>query len=152
MRRLPAYLLLAMVPWLLSACRYDPAGDEPMDPPSLYRTWWSRTESCSGLSGDFDRVRWQVVAGHSFQCPSGQCAGHWSSSHEIFLAQDWTMNEMVVRHEMLHELLQRGGHPTPPFGSGCPLTWATWPGDHNPPETQSQSIARTAPAPQIPID
>ncbi len=59
---------------------------------------------------------------------------------------------MVVRHEMLHELLQRGGHPTPPFGSGCPLTWATWPGDHNPPETQSQSIARTAPAPQIPID
>jgi hypothetical protein len=38
------------------------------------------------------------------------------------------MDEMVVRHEMLHDLLGRPGHPDPPFGSGCPLTWATWNG------------------------
>jgi hypothetical protein len=34
---------------------------------------------------------------------------------------------MVVRHEMLHELMRRAGHPNPPFGNGCPLTWETWP-------------------------
>jgi hypothetical protein len=39
------------------------------------------------------------------------------------------MNEMVVRHEMLHDLLDRAGHPDPPFGNPCPLTWATWQGD-----------------------
>jgi hypothetical protein len=33
---------------------------------------------------------------------------------------------MVVRHEMLHELMRRSGHPNPPFGHGCPLTWETW--------------------------
>jgi hypothetical protein len=33
---------------------------------------------------------------------------------------------MVVRHEMLHDLMRRSGHPNPPFGSGCPLTWETW--------------------------
>jgi hypothetical protein len=35
---------------------------------------------------------------------------------------------MVVRHEMLHDLIGRSGHPNPPFGEGCPLTWATWNG------------------------
>ncbi len=59
---------------------------------------------------------------------------------------------MVVRHEMLHELLQRGGHPTPPFGSGCPLTWATWPGTHDAPQTQPQSVVSTTPTHQLPID
>jgi hypothetical protein len=38
------------------------------------------------------------------------------------------MDEMVVRHEMLHDLLSRPGHPDPPFGKGCPLTWNTWHG------------------------
>lgn len=42
------------------------------------------------------------------------------------------MNEMVVRHEMLHDLIGRPGHPDPPFGSPCPLTWATWHGDPSP--------------------
>jgi hypothetical protein len=36
------------------------------------------------------------------------------------------MDEMVVRHEMLHDLIGRPGHPAPPFGQGCPLTWETW--------------------------
>jgi hypothetical protein len=38
------------------------------------------------------------------------------------------MDEMVVRHEMLHDLLGRPGHPDPPFGVGCPLTWESWNG------------------------
>jgi hypothetical protein len=120
-RLVPASILLGVI-----ACGFDPAGDAPMDPPAVYREWWARTEACSGLSGDFDRVRWQVVPGYSFSCASGACAGHWEPGHEIFIAADWTQSEMVVRHEMLHDLLNRSGHPDPPFGIGCPLTWATW--------------------------
>jgi hypothetical protein len=121
---------LAPLPLLLAAlaCGFDPAGDKAMDPPAVYRDWWAKTEACSGLSGDFDRIQWQVVPGHSFSCASGACAGHWEAGHEIFIAHDWTQNEMVVRHEMLHDLLNRSGHPDPPFGVGCPLTWATWNG------------------------
>jgi hypothetical protein len=110
------------------ACGFDPAGEKPMDAPAVYREWWAKTEVCSGLVGDFARVQWQVVPGHSFTCSSGACAGHWEPGHEIFIAGDWTQNEMVVRHEMLHDLLNRSGHPDPPFGVGCPLTWTTWRG------------------------
>ncbi|MBA3258729.1 MAG: hypothetical protein H0T68_04600 [Gemmatimonadales bacterium] len=117
---------------LLGACDFDVAGSAHMDAPVVYREWWSRTEECSGLSGDFDRVEWLVVPGHSFECSSGQCAGHWRRGHQIYLADGWKMNEMVVRHEILHELMNGGGHPNPPFGQGCPLTWETWPAGAEP--------------------
>jgi hypothetical protein len=113
---------------LLGGCGFDVTGEQPMMAPDVYRIWWDKTEACSGLSGDFDRVEWLVVPGHGFTCSSGQCAGHWESDHRIFIASDWTRNEMVVRHEMLHDLLGRPGHPSPPFGQGCPLTWDTWKG------------------------
>lgn len=46
----------------------------------------------------------------------------------IFLATDWKMYEMVVRHEMPPKLIGHRGHPNPPFGEGCRLTWETWGG------------------------
>lgn len=110
------------------ACGFDPEGDVPLDPPPVYREWWVKTEACSGLSGNFDRLTWSVVDGPSFSCSSGQCAGHWSKDHHIYLAGEWAMDEMVVRHEMLHDLIGMPGHPAPPFGQGCPLTWETWNG------------------------
>jgi hypothetical protein len=118
-----AGLLLA-----LTGCGFDPEGDRPLDPPPIYREWFAKTEACSGRTGDFDRLRWSVIDGHSFSCSSGECAGHWRTNHHIFLAGDWVMDEMVVRHEMLHDILDRTGHPDPPFGDGCPLTWASWNG------------------------
>jgi hypothetical protein len=32
----------------------------------------------------------------------------------------------VVRHEMLHALLGRQGHPSEYFVTRCGLTWASW--------------------------
>jgi hypothetical protein len=123
MRALAPVLLLT-----LAACGFDVAGERPMAPPAIYRRWWAETEACSGRSGDFDRIEWVEVPGNSFKCSSGECVGHWESSHMIFVASDWKMHEMVVRHEMLHELIGRPGHPDPPFGERCPLTWSTWSG------------------------
>lgn len=34
----------------------------------------------------------------------------------------------VVRHEMLHALLDRGDHPPEYFVSRCGLTWESWDG------------------------
>jgi len=119
-------LSLVVLATLLVACGFDPAGSQPWEPPAVYRQWWAETEACSGLSGNFDRVEWMTVPGASFPCSSGDCVGHWDPDHKIFLASDWTLHEMVVRHEMLHDLMRRSGHPSPPFGAGCPLTWETW--------------------------
>jgi hypothetical protein len=128
-RSVPARLVLAAsLLMVLSACGFDPEGDVPLDPPPVYREWFAKTQACSGLKGNFDRLTWSVIEGPSFRCSSGQCAGHWSKNHHIYLAGDWVMDEMVVRHEMLHDMIGIPGHPAPPFGRGCPLTWETWNG------------------------
>lgn len=110
----------------LTACGFEPSGESPMAAPTVYREWYARTERCSGLKGDFERIRWYEVAGDGFDCPSGRCAGRWNKDHRIFIAGAYRGNEMVVRHEMLHDLIGHSGHPNPPFGRGCPLTWTTW--------------------------
>jgi hypothetical protein len=113
----------------LGGCdRFAPEDAVVLVPPAEFQTWWARTEQCSGREGRFARVRWFVVPGDSFACPSGRCVGRWEDDHTIYIAAGWLHDEMVVRHEMLHDLLDLPGHPNPPFGIGCPLTWSTWPG------------------------
>ena len=139
MLRRPRFPLVALAT-LLAACGFDPAGSQPWEPPAVYQTWWAETEACSGLSGNFDRIEWMIVPGESFPCASGDCVGHWDPGHKIFLASEWTEHEMVVRHEMLHELMRRSGHPSPPFGNGCPLTWETWPVSQDAASTPTSSL------------
>jgi len=136
------HLRLVAFATLLTACGFDPAGSEVVEPPSVYREWWAKTEACSGLTGDFDRVEWMIVPGESFACSSGECVGHWDPGHRIYVASDWAHHEMVVRHEMLHDLMRRRGHPSPPFGSGCPLTWESW--------AASQATTGMTPATPVP--
>ena len=130
---------------LLSACSFAPEGDQPMEPPSEYRAWFAATEACSGRSGNFDRIVWHVVDGESFECPSGRCVGRWNDNHHIYIASAYRVNELVVRHEMLHDLLGRPGHPNPPFGEGCPLTWESWRTQTGPELAGSGRRAATAP-------
>jgi hypothetical protein len=111
-----------------SACVFEPEGAEPIAAGAEHREWWARTQSCSGLSGSFERLRWFVVPGRDFACPTGRCIGRWEPGHRIYIAEAWVESEFVTRHEMLHDLLGKPGHPDPPFGNGCPLTWESWPG------------------------
>lgn len=117
---------LALCCTAIGACGFEPEGAVPFDPPPAYRTWWAETEVCSGKRGDFSEIRWAAVPGRAFTCPSGTCVGRWEPGDRIFLADAYREHELVVRHEMLHALLGRSGHPNPPFGHGCPLTWETW--------------------------
>lgn len=123
---------------LVGACGFEPDGERPFDPPPVYREWHARTQLCSGVRGDFERIRWFVIEGDGFDCPSGRCAGRWQNEHDIYIASEYLLNEMVVSHEMLHDLLGKPGHPDPPFGDPCPLTWDTWIQGDGP--TQGRSI------------
>jgi hypothetical protein len=107
-----------------------PAGAQAMAPPTEYQDWWVRTESCSGKAGSFSRIQWYVVPGaETFQTELGPKVGLWihsSAGVQIVVAGDYLENELVVRHEMLHALLDREGHPVKYFQDLCGLTWDTW--------------------------
>ena len=119
-RRTGSPLALGVV-LLLTGCNFAPDGDAPMTAPPEYREWFSATEACSGRTGNFDRIVWHVVEGESFDCPSGRCVGRWNDNHHIYIASAYQRNELVVRHEMLHALLQTGAHPTNQFVEACHL-------------------------------
>jgi len=107
-----------------------PAESARMLAPMEYQQWWARTEACSGLTGDFDRIDWFVVKGaETFQTADGPKVGLWSHSDKgvrIIVAEAYAENELVVRHEMLHALLDREGHPAEYFEHRCGLTWESW--------------------------
>lgn len=111
---------------LAAGCAFEPEGAHELSAPPAFDAWWEATTACSGLSGSFAEIRWFAVPGQAFDCPTGRCVGRWEPGHRIYIAEEWLEHEMVVRHEMLHELIGKAGHPDPPFGTGCPLTWESW--------------------------
>jgi hypothetical protein len=109
-----------------AACGYEPNGAAPLDVPPIYRQWWAEIEQCAHKQGAFDRVHFWVIKGDKFPCPNGPCAGHWSSPHDVYIAETWVYNASLVKHEMLHDVLGTGGHPVNVFGANaCDVIWAT---------------------------
>ena len=98
-----------------------PATAEALTPPAAYADWWRATEDCAGLHGDLSRITWFVVPGRtSFTYGAAQYDGYWwNGVHWILLAGEKVENPLVVRHEMLHELLGRGDHPAEYFQGRC---------------------------------
>jgi hypothetical protein len=107
-----------------------PDGAMPIAAPAAYRAWFDRTESCSNLRGRFDQIQWYVVpAVETFPTAAGPKVGMWEKSGgsaRVIIAGRYVDHEMVVRHEMLHHLLDREGHPAEYFVQRCRLTWDTW--------------------------
>ena len=95
-----------------------PTGAVPLEAPAHFREWWASTEQCSGLTGSMDIIRWYVVPEvSSFETDIGEKVGLWIKTPTdavIVLAESYADHELVVRHEMLHQLLQL---PCQPGGS-----------------------------------
>jgi hypothetical protein len=115
---------------LLGPASSIPANAALFSPPREYETWWERTEACSELHGDLRRIEWfSIPQAQEFRTDDGPKVGLWihsGSGVRIVLAGAYTENELVVRHEMLHALLDREGHPPEYFEQRCHLTWETW--------------------------
>ncbi len=107
-----------------------PRGAVPLAPPPVFQEWHRRTEECSGLRGDFTALTWYVVPGVSaFRTRRGPEVGAWTrrpGQETIVLAGNFAGHEMVVRHEMLHALIGKAGHPPDLFVTRCRLTWESW--------------------------
>ena len=129
---LPALVAMATSCSTLAPAESLPPGAVAMVAPVEYEEWWSATEACAGIEGAFERVEWYAVPGvSSFETDVGEKVGLWIKSgqrRQIIVAEGYRQHEMVVRHEMLHDLLSREGHPEPYFAERCNLTWETWQG------------------------
>lgn len=89
-------------------------------PPDTFRHYWAEVEACSGLRGDFDRVRWHTVGDrHHFRIDDVQYGGYWFPSHDILLAGRRVNDQRTIRHEMLHDLLGHSWHPPEFFVTRC---------------------------------
>jgi hypothetical protein len=104
----------------------------PIPTPVAYLEWHTKTEACSGLLGDFSTIQFYVVPGvETFPTRAGSKVGEWTfdgATNRIVIAGNYANSEMVVRHELLHSLLQREGHPAEYFVNRCHLTWESWDG------------------------
>jgi len=96
------------------------------NPPNHYRAWWLDMEMCAGRYSAFDHVTWQLVVSKVFPVvqPDGAIAnvGGWTEidAKRITLATTYSAVEPVVKHEILHILVGKPGHPIPPFGVCAP--------------------------------
>jgi hypothetical protein len=105
-------LLVAGIGLLLSC-------DSPFEPPldaiefpglPSYGSWWAEVEACAQTTGDLGRVRWFMVPHDNFQCGGQVCIGLWTPEHHIYLSYGAHADREVVKHEMLHDLLDDGAH------------------------------------------
>ncbi len=122
MRFLVLTFMLVSLAWFLL-----PPRSTVLDPPPQYRAWWAKTEACSGLVGNFDTITWRVTPDDHFYIAGRWVIGAWRTLLDhptIYLAAKYQNSEMIVRHEMLHDLIGVPGHP--PLFEQCYLTWNTW--------------------------
>jgi len=96
-----AALLVGLVSCTPSPAEVN-AGTVRMVPLSEYRIWWREVEGCSKTSGDFDRVEWYRA--ETFGA-GNDVVGQWSPPHSITVRFGYEYNETVVKHEILHDLL-----------------------------------------------
>jgi hypothetical protein len=76
----------------------------PFEPPRpVFTLYWGSVVDCSGLeAGDYDRVSWFEIEAF----PTGEdIRARWNTPHDITLRTDSRFDELVVKHEILHDLL-----------------------------------------------
>lgn len=129
----------AFIGILVSACALPKAGGAPVAPVErawsvptleLYQEWWAKTEKCAGVRGDMSQVTFYAVDSPTGAISLGTEVAHgwWiREGNRIYLPANALSEEWLVRHEMLHALMQRGSHPNDMFVDACHLaSVAVW--------------------------
>ena len=117
---LSAFLSLAL------ACDAPTAPDVPqtavpLTPPARFALWWRLTQACSGITGDLAAVSWYVVPNtRSLSYQGKKVDAYWIGNPDRIVLADSLRNAgPIVRHEMLHVLLHRNGHPRDAYLAAC---------------------------------
>ena len=98
------------------------ANATPLAPPAWFASVYAGMEQCSGLKGDFARIRWYHVAGSQVRAPESggfAAAVTYPSLHTIVIADFYAKDTFVVRHEVMHDLADVTSHPQEWFDGRC---------------------------------
>ena len=98
------------------------ANATPLDPPAWFASVYAGMEQCSGLKGDFARIRWYHVAGSEVRAPEAggyAAAITYPTLHTIVIADFYASDTFVVRHEVMHDLADVTSHPQEWFDGRC---------------------------------
>lgn len=89
--------------------------------PAIYFAWYTQLEDCTKLTGHFENIVWFVVPAPSFPCHSdtNYCLGMWAAGHTILLAGPSARDSVIVKHEMLHDLLDGDSNHKNKFFKTC---------------------------------
>lgn len=102
---------------LLPDTAFPPGGGEKIDALPQYRLWWSLVEQCSFRRRRMD-VEWYTTNGRLIQYDGALASGAFRSWPDR-IALVFPQRGPTARHEMLHALLQQGGHPLDKFAGDC---------------------------------
>ena len=109
--------LIAAVALILAACAEGPtlpAAAVRFDPPERFQVLWAETESCAGKQRPFAAVRWYQVpdAWEVTTYDGRRVAGFYDlRSDRVVIAGAYMTSDPLIRHEALHAILDRPGHP-----------------------------------------
>lgn len=77
----------------------------PDSVPPEYARWYAWAEHCTGLKGDYAKVRWYVTpAPWSDGLHKGPTFGMWQKGHRITINYPEHMDSTLVIHESIHDL------------------------------------------------
>lgn len=115
----------------------------------MYALWWEMVEECSGITRPLDAVSWYATSNGAPVVLDGKVVnGYWSAAtNRIVLRGLETLHGEIVRHEMLHALVQHSGHPRSQFLDRCGGTVQCGYGcvdDSDPPPLDRAALAVTA--------
>jgi hypothetical protein len=78
------------------------------------------TEACAGRERDFADVRWYRVPGSAVMLNGEPVSSYWSREGRFIVVPDSLADAgSLVRHEMLHDILDNAGHPRDGFLDSC---------------------------------
>lgn len=108
-----------------AACGLEVSSDFPptavqFAAPQMFRAWWQVVEGCSARRRPFDTVSWYRVRPGELTIRGATAAGAWFVHGNRIVLTDWALRAgSLVRHEMLHALLETGSHPAEFFQEKC---------------------------------
>ena len=125
MKKLVLWLFLFSALLIVNSCTlaraWEPENAEQFVPPDIYLDWWNETQNCTGLRGNFHRIRWFSVPEFFVTNPLTLETGAawWGEPHSIWVSSYFMLEERLIRHEMVHDLLGSAGTHDSPFFLSC---------------------------------